>query len=312
MLVVVAVILAVAAFAQGAVLGAHHHPPRPSVTVDAIGYFGLPHPYYIALGHSGFVPGFVVRVHVFNHGSRPVDVRHVDLSLESMDVPKVTARLRVVRPGIVHAHSARWVSAHVAGGDIQHLSLGRWRVATTTWADQITFAKGPEIVVIAREWDVDNFTTETTPYGAAPDYRTSAADGFYFRLSRYDAASRHFVYAPTGGVSSGVSGSASSCTWTGSIEVPSRSWANSSLWIALNLRQYDAKVIMAGTPTFSVTETCNGVSFPWSNANPADLVTYAGIRALPTMTPTMTTLTGSDGDANLHTTWAWTFSANVP
>ena len=275
------------------------------VTEIKIDLPGTPH--YIALGHSGLTPRFLIGLTTKNTGSAtaPRSMTAIKLTQGSSSFRKFV-KVPSLAPGAEFTKSVTI--------DPYQPPLGI--VTTEAQADYNhggAALPGKEIVIIARRWDVTTFLTHTTA-GGQETSDTSADSGnsgsaFYFSFSKLDESAKKFVYTANGGITEKWSESGT-CNGSGSKDKSLSPWKKSSLWISSTLKSYDSKVASHLAPTFKVTVTCLGGTKLKVPVAFQDLATEKK-GSFPSMSPTDKTLSGSYSPTTA-TKLTWDFTADVP
>ena len=279
--------------------------PELVVTEIKIDLPGTPH--YIALGHSGLTPRFLIELTTKNKGSATAPRSMTAITLlqgsskfrKFVKVPSLAAGREFTKSVTIDPYQPPLgIIKTVAQADYNHGG-----------AEQ----PGGEIVIIARRWDVTTFLTHTTA-GGQQTSDTSADSGksgspFYFRFSKLDESAKKFDYTANGGITEKWSESGT-CTGSGSKDKDLNPWPKSSLWISSTLTSYDSKIASHLAPKFKVTVTCLGGQKLKVPVSFQDLVTLAG-KGFPSMSPSSTTLSGSFA-VNTATKVTWDFTADVP
>jgi hypothetical protein len=275
------------------------------VTAIKIDLPGTPH--YIALGHSGLTPRFLISLTTKNKGSAtaPPSMTAVILTQGSSSFKKFV-KVPSLAPGKDFTKSVTI--------DPYQPPLGIIRTAAQ--ADHShggAEVHGKEIVIIARRWDVTTFKAHTT-VGGQEVSDTSADSGsagtpFYFSFSKLDESSKKFYYTAKGGITETWSESGT-CTGSGSKDKDQNPWPKSSLWISAGLTSYNSLVASHLTAKFKVTVTCLGGLMQKVPVAFQDLLTNKG-RSFPSMSPAEKTLPGSFSPVK-GTKLTWEFTADVP
>ena len=279
--------------------------PHLVVTKIKIDLPGTPH--YIALGHSGLTPRFLIELTTKNQGSAtaPRSMTAITLHQGSSEfrkfvkVPSLDAGKEFTKSVTIDPYQPPLgIIKTVAQADYNHGGAE---------------LPGKEIVIIARRWDVTTFLTHTTS-GGQQTSDTSADSGksgspFYFSFSKLDESAKKFVYTANGGITEKWS-EKGTCTGSGSKDKSMSPWAKSSLWISSTLTSYDSKIASRLAPKFKVTVTCLGGTKLKVPVAFQDLATEKK-SSFPSMSPTSTTLSDSFSPTRA-TKLTWDFTADVP
>jgi hypothetical protein len=279
--------------------------PNLVVTEIKIDLPGTPH--YIALGHSGLTPRFLIGLTTKNQGSAtaPRSMTAVTLLQGSSKFHKFV-KVPSLAPGKEFTKSVTIDPYQPPLGIIK-------TVAQADYNHGGAELPGGEIVIIARRWDVTTFLTHTTA-GGQETSDTSADSGqsgsqLYFSFSKLDESAKKFYYTAKGGITEKWSESGT-CSGSGSKDKSLSPWPKSSLWISGTLTSYDSKIASHLAPKFSVTVTCLGGQKLKVPVAFQDLATEKK-GSFPAMSPTATTLSGSYSPTK-STKLTWDFTADVP
>ncbi len=298
----------------------------PDLVIKKIVIKRLPgDPPYIAVDHSGAAPGFVVQAVTRNIGGAPAKRFRTQLEFQTLGGKPVHGMSEAVRDLAPRTN-------HVSVFKVDSLfpPLGLLKAVVTADPvntvhelneDNNTLSAGL-IPVVAREWKVMDFMT-TSDGGASvfpgslESSATKALDGFIFRFSQFNETAKRFEYVPDGtlGASFDYVYAPLSCIGHGGTQVPNRQWPG-YLRLEDDLTSYDALVQTNDQPVQMATITCmgqNGFPVQWTFQ---DLVSFAGVKMHPQMSPSDTKLTGLKTVPGLGpgmtTTYQWTFKADVP
>ena len=280
-------------------------PAHLVVTEIKIDLPGTPH--YIALGHSGLTPRFLIELTTKNEGSAsaPRSMTAITLIEGSSKFHKFV-KVPSLDPGKKFTKSVTIDPYQPPLGIIK-------TVAQADYNHGGAETPGKEIVIIARRWDVTTFRAHTT-VGGQETSDTSADSGksgspFYFSFSKLDESSKKFYYTAKGGITEKWSESGT-CSGSGSRDKSMNPWPKSSLWISGTLTSYDSRIASHLAPTFKVTVTCLGGQKLKVPVSFQDLVTSKK-KGFPSMSPGSTTLSGSYSPTSA-TKLTWEFTADVP
>jgi hypothetical protein len=239
----------------------------PHLEVTRLIINGLGRNPYLVVPHSGVARNIKVKVVTTNVGhatSSPSRTwvflfgkRHAEADPEYAAVPSLAPR---------RSHTARVVLKDV----MPHLGLDKVKAyADCNLSLKASSCNGPRvsppIPVIARTWDVQTMTAETTT-AQFSDQSEQAQLGFFFRFKSFYVRSGRFYYSATGSVAetATVHPNVNGCSGSGADSVGHAPWPMSSnLWINFGLTKYQAHVFASNEPPFTVQITCP--SFPPSS-----------------------------------------------
>lgn len=275
------------------------------VTAIKIDLPGTPH--YIALGHSGLTPRFLIALTTKNEGSATA--------------PRSMTAITLIQGASEFRKFVKVPSLAAGKGFTKSVTIDPYQpplgiIKTVAQADYNhggTESPGKEIVIIARRWDVTTFTTHTTA-GGQQTSDTSADSGgsgtaLYFSFSKLDESAKKFIYTVKGGVTENFSESGT-CTGSGSKDKDQNPWPKSSLWISAGLTSYNSLVAAHLVKPFKITATCLGGTKVTVPVSFQDLATQKK-GSFPAMTPAAKTLSGSFSPTSA-TKLTWEFTADVP
>ena len=281
---------------------------RPHLVVTKIKIHLPGTPHYIALGHSGLTPRFLIGLTTKNEGSAtaPRSMTAITLHQGSSKFRKFV-KVPSLDPGKEFTKTVTIDPYQPPLGIIK-------TVAQADYNHGGSELPGKEIVIIARRWDVTTFITHTTAGGGQQTSDTSAdseqsGSPLHFSFSKLDESAKKFYYTVKGGITEKWSESGT-CSGSGSKDKSKDPWPKSSLWISSTLTSYNSKIESHLAPSFKVTVTCLGGTKTKVPVNFQDLVTAAG-KKFPSMSPTLMKLSGSHSPIK-GTKVTWEFTADVP
>ncbi len=282
-----------------------HHAPKADLKVVAV-QTNFGDPAYALLGTDGVMEPVEVRVAVKNQGKKDAPTPTIDVFFQDSARHHFEKRIKfpTLKAG-KHPHSE---TVELTGKP----KLGFAQVGVVADPDEKipdtdranNFFKSEHFVVIAKQWNVNDFETITTQPGSAAR-TTNAAAGFHFEFSLFDHSMQQYVYLPMGGITS-TSTYGGVCTGTGSLTVTHTPWAG-FLHINSDFRSYDA-LVEADPTKYPVTITClGGISTTAMNGFD-DLDTSADGTA-PVTNEQAPKVTGDFPDPTKRLEWKWQFQA---
>lgn len=301
----------------GGAAAATHTASRPDLVITSIAVKELPGtPPYIVVDEETRAPGFVVTVVTKNVGKAAAGQSVTELKLQEngKTLWGKQATVGKLTPGMFRT-STFVVDDLKADPGMLHA------VATADATKKIpesvetnnTRTRRP-IPVIPRDWKVITFRTTVNP-GGGVSAATQTANGFYYRFSRFDPASKWFVYKAYGQVNDKADFVGGGCAGHGTAHDTKNPWpgSDSELVIKGDLSEYSAGVDTTGEPTEHFTIDCPGgghvpMTYGWLS-----LVTWVGTHSFPSMKPDDIILEG-DGSAATPAgpaKYTWVFNARV-
>ena len=293
---------------------------EPELVITRIQVEQLPGtPPYITLDESAHPPGFVVKVSVRNRGTARSGKSVVLLNLEQKG-NAIWHLDQFIDP--LPANSPVTTSTFVVDNPPAMDPGFLVPVATVTWALTDTHRRseirdGKRIPVVPHDWNISYFHTRLNQGGVGPINDTYGELRLMYRFSRFDEASKEFVWKAHGQVTEKAQFSGGGCSGQKTVKATDNPWpggAESELRINADLTQYSGSVQTTNEPPVKFTVNCPQSHYSFQYTLPwEDLVTYTGGSAPPSMSPSDTTLEG-EGDKQTPAgpvKFLWRFNARL-
>jgi hypothetical protein len=305
--------------------GAVPTPPGPDLVVLRIETTPLATPFFIEES-DGSIQNTTVDVTVFNRGDR--DMPPTKLLVRLVQGPahrvvgKTTVNVRGVLVGRARKVTAR-IDRFVAPKAISLDPIQIVAIANRTRVDEQLFDNdsrtSPKIPVIARQWNVSQFSAHTVmstfAYGGVGmlDIKDQTGPGFFWRYDHFDHANRIFVYAAHGGINETGTLMSQICFGTGSgtASHPTWSFPDTDFVIDYGETHYEGTLFARNETPFKIplqctTGTPQPIMQPW-----IDITTFKSSFG-PVSTPVGAKTLQDNGTQANSIMYGWRFTADVP
>lgn len=302
---------------------------RSDLKVTQIDLSGISTPPFFIEETDGSIPNDEISVTVTNIDNRgfPRTTLEIELEQGPLQPPRVIGRAIAPVPAL-RAEKSHTVTVDTNGFKLpKHISLHPIEVVGFVnpkfHPHELHFANNahvsPPIPVIARRWNVSQFsahTTSTTFVGGGPgtlDIKDQTQPGFYWQYDHFDFLNHVFLYDGHGAIGETATLSGTVCNGTGSGCASHATWSTPNTDFAIDYGEthYNGTLFAKSESPFAVPLQCTPASPPPLMQRWLDITTYAnGFDGVSSHVGAQTLSdTGTQAGA---ITYAWKFTADVP